>query len=118
MDNPNSKREWIKYKIREFCLTYTINKNRERKAFVETMEKRLKFLANEHDLSDSQDIALEVQSLKRQLSEIHQEKANRTIFKARANWIKLGERPSSYFLGLEKRQSKEKTITSLKDENG
>lgn len=49
---------------------------------------------------------------------MHQAKANRAIFKSKANSIKLGERPTSYFLGLEKRQSKERTITSLKDENG
>lgn len=82
------------------------------------MEKRLQLLATQNDLSDSQEVASEVQSLKRQLTEIRQEKANRAIFRAKANWIQLGERPSSYFLGLEKRQSKEKTITSLKDENG
>lgn len=117
-DDPNVRWEWIKFKIREFCLSYTISKNREQKAMIRTLDSRLKLLAEKHDLSDSQDVASEVQSLKRQLSEIKQEKGNRAIFRARANWIRLGERPTSYFLGLEKRQSKEKTISSLIDEHG
>lgn len=82
------------------------------------MEKRLLFLAEAHDLSDSQSVVTEVQLLKRQLTEIRQEKGNRSIFKAKANWIQLGERPSSYFLGLEKSQSKGRPIISLMDENG
>lgn len=118
MENPNLQWEWTKYKIREFCLEYTAKKNREQKALISNMEKRLQSLAEQHDLSDSQEVAGEVQSIKSQLTEIRQEKANRAIFKTRSNWIRLGERPSSYFLGLEKRQLKEKTMTSIKDERG
>lgn len=118
LDNPNVQWEWVKFKIREFCLAYTIKRNRAQKALTSEMEKRLLILAEIHDLSDSQETASEVQSLKRQLAEIKQEKANKAIFKTKAKWIQLGERPSSYFLGLEKRQAREKTITSVKDENG
>lgn len=57
----------------------------------------------------------EAQSIKIELAEIKQSKA---IFKAKAKWIQLGERPSSYFLGPEKRQAKDKCITSLQDEEG
>lgn len=118
LDNPNIKWEWTKFKIREYCLSYTINRNREKRAMIVDLEKRLKELAEKHDLSETQQVASEVQSIKRQLSELHQEKANRAIFKAKSNRIKVGERPTSYFLGLEKRQAKEKTITSLIDEHG
>lgn len=116
LENPNTKCEWIKYKICEFCITYTNNRNRERRALITTLEKRLKLLAEKHDLTDSREIVLEVQSLKRQLSEIRQEKQTGLFSKQKP--IKLGERPTSYFLGLGKRLSKEKTITSLNNENG
>lgn len=117
-ENPNSKWEWTKYKIREFCIGYTIRKNRERRALNTSLEKRLQELAEENDLTDSPDVVTEVKSIKRQLTEILQEKANKAIFKAKAHWIQLGERPSSYFLGLEKQQSKQKCITALKDDDG
>lgn len=82
------------------------------------LEKRLKVLAEENDLSDLPNVASEVQSIKRELSEIMQEKANKAIFKAKAHWMQVGERPSSYFLGLEKRKSKEKCISTVKNDSG
>lgn len=85
---------------------------------VKDLEDRLRFLAEHHDLADSPDIALELNSIKRELAEIQQNKASRLIFKAKARWTCLGEKPSAYFLGLEKRLSKDKCISSLKDENG
>lgn len=75
-------------------------------------------LAEQHDLSDSLDTVNEVNSIKRELKEIQMERANKTIFKAKAHWTQLGEKPSAYFLGLEKRKSKNKSITALKDDNG
>lgn len=42
----------------------------------------------------------------------------KTIFRARARWAMEGEKPSAYFLGLERRKTKDMTITALKDENG
>lgn len=116
--NPNLKWEWTKFKIRENCIAYTINKNREKKALAASMEKRLIFLAEQHDLTDSPDVVHEVQSITRELAEIKQNKANRAIFKAKAKWTQLGERPSSYFLGLEKRQARDRAITSLRDDEG
>lgn len=118
MANPNLKWEWVKYKIREFCIAFTTQRARERKAWIAKMEKRLSFLADQHDLSDSPEVVSEVASLKREIAEIHKHQANRAIFKSKANWTQLGERPTAYFLGLEKRQYKEKTMTHLKDENG
>lgn len=117
-DDPNTSWEWTKYKIREHSIEYKINKNREKRALISSLEKRLRFLAESHDLSDSSDTVQEVESIKRELSEIRQNIANRAIFKAKAHWTQLGEKPSAYFLGLQKRQTKDKSITALKDDNG
>lgn len=118
MENPNSKWEWTKYKIRQFSIEYLLKKKREQKKLIAKLEKRLQFLAENNDLSDSPNVVTEVRSIKRELSEILQEKANKAIFKAKAHWTQLGEKPSSYFLGPEKRKSKEKSITALKDDTG
>lgn len=116
--DPNVHWEWIKFKIREFTLSYVTNRIREQKKHTTALEKRLQFLAETHDLSDSSDIALEAQSIKRELAEILQAKATRAIFKAKVKWLCLGEKPSAYFLGLERRLSKDKHISTLKDEHG
>lgn len=118
LENPNTAWEWTKYKVREFCISYVVKRNREQKAMVSTLEKRLQYLLDSHNLSDSSDVVAEVQSIRRELAEILQEKANKTIFKAKAHWTQLGEKPSSYFLGLEKRVSKNKCITSMKNGEG
>lgn len=118
LSDPNANWEWTKYKIREFSIAYVVTRNREQKAIVTSLEKRLKFLFDKHNLTDTPDTVSEVQSIKRQLAEILQEKANKTIFRAKAHWTQLGEKPSSYFLGLEKRLSKDRCITSLKKDDG
>lgn len=117
MTNPNLKWEWVKHKIREFSIAFTIRRSRAEKAWIEEAERRLSFLVEHHDLTSSPEIVNEVSSLKRELGEIEKHKANRALFKSKANWTQLGERPTAYFLGLEKRQSKDKTITFIKDEN-
>lgn len=118
LTNPNLQWEWVKYKVRDFCINYSINRNRERKRQVKDLEDRLKTLALEHDLIGSPDIIEEVKSIKRELGEILQTKASATVFRAKARWALQGEKPTAYFLGLEKRNSKNNTITSLLDANG
>lgn len=118
LSNPNIEWEWLKHKARSYSISFGIRKAREERATEMDLQRRLKILADEHDLSDSQDIASEVESIKRELAEILQNKANKTIFRARANWAQYGEKPTAYFLGLEKRRSKENTITTLINEKG
>lgn len=116
--DPNVRWEWVKYKIRSFTITYSIEQARENRRHVSSLEKRLKMLAEVHDLTASPDIVSEVQSIKRELSEIQQHQATKAMFKTKAKWTRLAEKPSAYFLGLEKRRGKTKTVTSLQNEEG
>lgn len=116
LSNPNLRWEWVKYKIREFSISYTIQQAREQRAWIAKIEKKLSHLADHPELLTNTEIATEMASLKRELAEIEKHKANKALFKSRANWLQLGERPTAYFLGLEKRMHKDKTITSIKDE--
>lgn len=118
LPDPNLKWEWIKYKIRSFAISFGIERAREQKRLVHSLERRLNELAKDHDLTATPDIVSEVQSIKRELAEIQQLQANKAIFRTRANWTQMGEKPTAYFLGLEKRLAKNRTITSLKDEHG
>lgn len=75
-------------------------------------------MANEHDLIGMPDIISEVQSIKRELGEIYKSKATAAAFSSKVNWSMHGERLSAYYLGLEKRAAKNKTISSLISESG
>lgn len=116
MTNPNTRWEWVKYKIREFSIAYTIRRSREQKTWIAQAEKRLLLLTENEE--PAPEVVLEISSLKRELAEVEKHKANRALFKSKANWMQLGERPTAFFLGLEKRQYKDKTITSIKDDDG
>lgn len=118
IENPNVAWEWIKFQIRTFCISFTIKRNRERRKTTKLLEDRLATLAHDHDMVGSPNIVSEVNSIKRELSEIYSIKANEAIMRSRANWSLLGEQPTSYFLGLEKRSVKDKTISALKDRDG
>lgn len=104
LQDPHLKWEWTKYKIRSFAISYGIEKARKERNHTALLEKRLLTLAEEHDLTATPDIASEVQSIKRELAEIQQQQANKTIFRTKANWTQMGEKPTAYFLGMEKRR--------------
>lgn len=95
MDNPMLLWEWVKYKIRQFCIQYSSTTNRERNAHVRSLEDRLAKLAHDHNLTGSPDIEMEVASIKRELAEIKIQHANTIIFRARARWAMAGEKPSA-----------------------
>lgn len=116
LSNPNARWEWIKFKARSFAISFAIHRSREERGLELQLHKRLNTLTKDLDSSTSPDVLSEIQSVKRELSEILKHKANKTIFRAKANWAQSGEKPTAYFLGLEKRKSKENTITAVKDE--
>lgn len=74
--------------------------------------------AKTNDLADSSDTVSEVESIKRELREIAESKANTAIFRSKTRWSMLGEKPSAYFLGLERRMEKGKIMVALRNERG
>lgn len=116
LSNPNSQWEWIEFKIKTFSIQYSLAQKREQKKEVKDLQNRLQLLANNNDLRGSLDILEEVNSIKHDLKERALLQANKSIF--RANWAMAGEKPMAYFLGLEKRRSKDTTITALLDSTG
>lgn len=98
LSNPNTLWEWIKYKARSFTIAFAIRLAREQISHEVRLRRRLNTLAKDFDVSATSDVISEVQSIKRELSEILKQRANITIFRARANWAQYGEKPTAYFL--------------------
>ena len=75
-------------------------------------------ICNSDNLSNIDDILNEYESLKIEMQAIYEEKGGVAIFRSKCQWVEKGERPTKYFLYLEKRKYDRKTITELqKDDN-
>lgn len=112
LQDPVANWEWIKYTIRKETSPY----EKQLKAEFRKEEKKLNTLLA--DLTSKKDreesvSEEEIASIKRELSEMELSRAQGIILRAKVNWSRYGEKPSRYFLNLEKRKSKDKTVTSL-----
>ena len=56
--------------------------------------------------------------LKRELSEIYERKGRAARYRSKCRWVEKGERPTKYFLNLEKRNYNGKVISELETDTG
>lgn len=70
------------------------------------------------EMTNSAEAAEEYHAVKRELLQIQLLVARQAMLRSRTKWLGQGERPTSYFLNLEKRQYNEKTISSIYNEEG
>lgn len=117
LSNKNAIWEWLKFEIKFFVSSYTRNSHSVEKQHIADLNKELTDLYRRAD-EEGADISLEAESVRRELREIEESKARKIIFRARSNWTLYGERPSKYFLNLEKRKSKERTLGTIISEEG
>jgi exonuclease III len=118
-EDPILQWELLKVKIKEFSTAFSRLKATERKN---------KLLQLTNDLNDL-DIKLSnnpmcAETLRRkehvklQIEVIEQYNARSAQTRARARWIELGEKNTSFFLNLEKSQANSKILSSVKNESG
>ena len=63
-------------------------------------------------------IAEAIQHIETELEEIQKERISKSIFRCKVNWQLYGEKPSKYFLSLEKRNYFSKNMRAVKLANG
>lgn len=115
-----AKWEWLKYRIRKTSIQFSKQLYQKVKGHELSLRHRLAGISEELDQASqpSDNDLTELNSLKREISEIELTRANRTIMAARTNWAIGGERPTRYFLNLQKIQARDKAITELINEEG
>ena len=106
--------DWIKYKIRAYCLiAYSKKKNKEK---IET-EKSLQNKYEKSKIAYENNSTVEnfeyLNEIKETLEWFYEQKTKGIIIYARARWHERGERNSKYFLNLEKRNQVKKHIRKL-----
>ena len=112
-DSPKQKWEMIKLAISGSTVQYATRKKKSDKNKVLALEKKRTQL--EQSLHNMPAILLERQQeqinlINKDINEIHSKKTRGAILRSRARWETFGEKPTKYFMNLEKRNFLKKTI--------
>lgn len=115
--SPTTLWEWLKHEIRSFVRHFTKTQKGAEKELIATLERDLSDLTGRRD-AGVPDLTMQIDSVVRQIKEIEESRARGRIFRSRANWSLYGEKPTKYFLGLQKRRAKENTLSNLISSDG
>ena len=120
---PTLKQKWenLKLSVRGSTVQYASWKQKSRKNKTLVLEKKLKQYEDkqvaEHPMviPNTEQVIME---LKRELEEIYAYKTKGAVLRCGKNYSLLGEKPTKYFLNLEKFNQKKRAIYCLQDESG
>lgn len=114
--SPDNRWEFIKMRIREGSIKFA-RQLKEKTMYLET-ELETRLIALEKELDSSGEVREEFHDIKRELYQIQLIRARESMIRARTRWVGKGERPTKYFLNLEKKSFTAKTMTAVLDERG
>ena len=113
--------ELTKMEIRNHTVSLAKRKARDAFKWESEISKQLEELdykiCNSDNLSNTDDILNEYESLKIEMQTIYEEKGYMAIFQSKWRWVEKGERPTKYFFNLEKRNYNRKTISELQTDD-
>uniref|UniRef100_A0A3B3HNI1 Reverse transcriptase domain-containing protein n=1 Tax=Oryzias latipes TaxID=8090 RepID=A0A3B3HNI1_ORYLA len=109
------KWEFFKFKVRSIAIerSKTLNKNKQAKENM--IMEAIQSLLHKTFLSDDEKTNLT--QLQNEIDKLYIEAAKGAFIRSRAKWLENGEKNTSYFFALEKRNYKRNTITKLKIDN-
>ena len=100
--------EYLKYQIRQFTISYSKNKARQKRNDIKLLEKEINNLEKQGSLKPED---IEILSEKRHtLEQYYNHITEGIIPRSKVKWYEEGERNSKYFLSLEKRNKAKSTI--------
>ncbi|MEW8547309.1 MAG: reverse transcriptase family protein, partial [Candidatus Thiodiazotropha sp.] len=104
--------ELVKINIKEYSITYAIERAKTRSRYVKQLENKHNSLTDETQLtSDKLEQKRELETL---IDKYYEEKTRGNFIRSKAKWAEQGERSSSYFLRLENKRQSVNVIRSLK----
>ena len=95
------KWELLKYEIRRYTISYCKQRNKKDVAERKYLENKLKNLEN---VLDNYDNLESYHNIKNKIEEIYEKKAKGARIRIKCLWYEEGEKPSKFFLNLEKRR--------------
>ena len=118
-EDPGLLLEMLLGNIRAHCIRQSIALAKEKRGNEKRLENECKRF--EDLLATSQSSAALVEEyteVKRELDNCKSEAARRAMLFSKTKWLEKGERPTKYFLNLERKKSREKTISILDNGDG
>jgi len=111
--NPNVLWDFLKYYLRSETMKYSASISRKNKSREVQLIGKINELEGKYNTNPSDHLLNNIKECKTELESLYKIKADGCIIRSKANWIEHGERNSNYFINLEKRNQKQKTITKL-----
>ena len=113
--------EVLKLAVRGSTVQYTACKKKSNNNKLVVLERKLKQLEDEainQSYSILKDTEHQISLIKHDIEEINRASCKGAIIRSRARRARLGEKPTKYFLRLEKANYQKKTIYSLRNSKG
>ena len=114
-NNAKIRWEYMKISIKNFSMTYSRNISSKNK-------NRIRFIENEIKLLESKQYSEINMNYKRilekEIDDYYAKKSDGAYVRSRAIWMEKGEKSTSYFLSLKKKQQTNNTIHKVKDDSG
>jgi hypothetical protein len=118
VNNFGMKWDLIKMEVRSTTICYSKNKAKETRINIKETLSKVDKLEKELNKAPSEEILIEYNNTKKIIEEYNNEKAWGAQIRSKADWAEHGEKNTTFFLNLEKRNYNLKCITKLiTDEN-
>ena len=101
----------IKCKIRGASISYSSKINRQRCNLLRELENKLQQLEDDYIVLQDEITLIKIDKVKKHIETIIQEKTEGAMMRCKTRWFMDGEKPSKYFLNLEKRLYNKKVIS-------
>ena len=118
LENKNTIWELIKYEIRQFSISFAKDKRKNIAKREAELEKNLKLMEETNDENYTKEGWTQYEEIKSELNDIRDQKVKGHIIRSRTQWFELGEKSTSFFFNLEKRNFCRKNARKLLNSNG
>ena len=109
--------DYIKMRIRTDTMEYTGRKNKIKREQQKNLEDNLSKLSSDYDINPSDDLEMEISTVRQELEMMVRGKLNSSIFRSKCDWTEHGEKNTKFFLNLEKYNYTNKHIQRLEVED-
>ena len=106
--------DFIKCKITTDTITYSITKHKEQNKILDVLSAKLEALESLVTSTPNLNNVQEYNQVKKQLEEMYENKVKGAMIRSRCNLLENNEKPSKFFLNLEKAKNNIRSIKSLK----
>ena len=107
----------VKCEIRGLSIRFSKRKAFKERENICLLKEKIATLTEALQRNATAEIIQKLEEAKKELNDINDKQTRASMLRSKAKWTELGEKSSKYFLGLEKRNFKNKCITKLRTEH-